>query len=427
MKILILGRGFAGLSFAREIQQLGHDAIVIGNPLGIHRSTSHPEKRTFEGHAAASRAAVGISSLKGHFLPQTRMFEEKIRGHEGLGKWLAQISADSGIPIPFFRGPIFEAYFSSKEFEHLHERIFHSNFHGFYKNHLLEASEFLQLFAGRKSLMASPLGAFQFYDDLWFDPSQCLNSLESAIIKNGGIIITGSFQHLIFKDKNPLDTISPGRLTSFVDTSDYPGSQPLSLNHDHLVIACGSSTNDILNLLECPTINLSLCTGVTTVSSSHQTSSTPPWFLRYKKTNIVGLKEALIYGSTSLNKNLPGLKSLPPSSINDDIICSDLKNDLEISNLIGRPRVTEHLWGARVRTKDRSPVLGNLAMLYNSKTGSQFRSYPHFVLNNIWIMTGFYKNGLQLSWIFAQKLAQALLKNAPEVIEKDFSLSRLIT
>ncbi len=417
MQFVVLGRGFAGLSVAWELQQKGHQVTVVGiSP----ESEDDPGSGDLPSLArgSASRAAIGVSSLKGHFLPQTKMFREKILGHQGLSHWIDQIIRVSGIQIPFFRGALFEPFFNKMEFTHLHERIFHGNFHGLYKNKILTPQEFERSYPGWRDLKKPPLGAFQFFDDLWFDPGRCLDALEVAISKIGGQIIPGSFRDLSSYQKEGSPSFS---------VKIQSGSREINLNCDQMVIACGSSTNDILTTLDAPTLPLSLCTGVTTISANEDGRRLNPWCLRVRKTNIVGLETSLRYGSSSLNKKASSLSQLTSQNRTDDIYETDKADRTGIFNLISRPKNATYLWGARVRTKDRAPVMGNLKMLYDRPLFERFKSYPPSILESVWIMTGFYKNGLQLSWSFAQKLSAAMLAKNPDFIEDEFSLIRILS
>jgi glycine/D-amino acid oxidase-like deaminating enzyme len=345
------------------------------------------------------------------------MFREKILGHQGLFQWVNQISRVSGIQIPFFRGALFEPFFTKTEFAHLHERIFHGNFHGLYKNKILTPQEFEHSYLGWSDLKKPALGAFQFFDDLWFDPGKCLDALEGALIKKGGNIIPGSFKALISENKE-------GPIS--IKVTIHSGSQEIILSCDQVVIACGASTNDILQTLEVPTLPLNLCTGVTTLSRDVNLRRQSPWCLRIRKTNIVGLESSSRYGSSSFNKKASSLSQLASQDKIHDIDETDKANNTDIFKLINRPQNVSYLWGARVRTKDRAPVMGNLKMLCDHRLFTSANNYPPSLLDSVWIITGFYKNGLQLSWSFAQKLSAAMLAKRPDFIEDDFSLIRIL-
>lgn len=415
MQFVILGRGFGGLSIGWELQQQGHQVTVVGMP--YQGGLGDLGKAAFQSFIGipASRAAIGVSSLKGHFLPQTKMFREKILGHQGLFPWVDQISRVSGIQVPFFRGSLFEPFFTKTEFAHLHERIFHGNFHGFYKNQILTPQEFQESYLGWSELKKTALGAFQFFDDLWFDPGRCLDALEAAIAKKGGQIIPGSFKALNSPKKD-------GRAS--IKVTIQSESQEIVLSCDQMVIACGSSTNDILTTLKVPNLPLSLCTGVTSITLDLSQRCQSPWSLRIRKTNIVGYETTLRYGSSSFNKKASSLNQLASNDQAQDIDDTEKAHSSEIFNLINRPQNVSYLWGARVRTKDRAPMLGNLKMLCDHQMFTSSNDYPTSLLENVWIITGFYKNGLQLSWSFAQKLAAAMIAKKADLIEDEFSLIR---
>lgn len=401
LKIAILGRGFAGLSLAWEMQLRGHQVVVVG--VGAkergHGSALRP----------ASYAAVGISSIKGHFLPDSLLFSVKLKAHAGLEGWLQQVERCAGIPIPRFKGRIFEPFYEAEEFIALHERIYHGNPTGLYRNRIVGSEDLCNLLQGAR-IQVSPLGAFEFFEDLWFDPQRCLEALEVSILKKGGTIVEGCLEKI--------GEVEGDQLTCLIRPLEE--KQLVKLVADRIVFACGSHTNDALKKVG-PNLSLPvhLCTGVT-LNYNHQASLGAYIGLRHKKTNTIVFNNKLIVGSSSIN-HLSQYHQLLPLKVEEKEGNQYLEEiDPKIKKMGCLDDAIKIRWGARLRAKDRYPVMGPLMEL-----GYQTDKIHSTLLSGIWIFTGLYKNGLQISWLLARELATAIEKSATNILNPRFSLRRL--
>jgi glycine/D-amino acid oxidase-like deaminating enzyme len=403
VKVLICGRGFSGLSLALEMLTRGHQVVVAG--MGISLDSKEQNLRP------ASLAAVGISSNKGHFLADSDLFELKLRGHRGLQSWINSLELTSSQRIPMFRSQVFEPFFNKEEYGYLHERIFHGNPSGFYLNRIISYQEFAKNIGGT-SLLMEPLGAFQYVEDLWFDPHSCLRALEIAILKLGGQIVNGALEGLVWAgDKygkvrcrirlNPHDT------TYFCDV-------------EQIVLACGSYTNDTLNRINLGVkLPFRLCSG-STLNYKMQSNSEKKWALRIKKNNIVAYNNELIVGSSSVNHVSDYHSQIDFKKSEQEQYLSQINHQLE--KMFRELEWSHQIWGVRLRTNDRYPVMGSLTEISDQVE----IKIDSCIIQRLWIFTGMYKNGLQLSWLLAKDLADALEFPITKAIDRRLSLKRIM-
>lgn len=405
MKVLIFGRGFAGLSLALELLNRGHEVQVAG--VGTAQSwVAHPLR-------PASAAAVGMSSNKGHFWADTDLFELKLKGHRGLESWLKRVESAAEMKIPRFSGRVFEPFFNRREYEYLHERIFHTNPTGFYRNRIVPWQGIKPDLDGT-SFGLTPLGAFEYFDDLWFDPKSCLTALERSIMRCGGQIVDGSIETLEWMGDRY------GKIRSRIRLIPH-GTVYLS-DSDQIVLACGSHINDVLNKISPGfLLPIRICSG-TTLRYRSPSALRTGWALRVKKTNFVAYGDGIIVGSSSINHNI---------SRHDELASQQCKHEMDhysasthhlLESMTSRVQLIEKIWGARVRTNDRYPLIGPLIEL-SDKISIPIQ--PH-VIKRLWIFTGMYKNGLQLSWLLAKNLADSIELSGGAIISNKLSLKRLI-
>jgi glycine/D-amino acid oxidase-like deaminating enzyme len=340
--------------------QRGWDVTVIG-----------PRERL----GTASHAAVGVSSLKGHILPSQPLFLAKLKGHEQLPHWLANIERDSGQKIPQIKSGVVEPFFDLDGFSYLSERVFHRKFRGCLRARLVGQSELSEAFFSPPFLNTTPRGAFYYPGDLWFDPIATLGALETAILRLKGTFIDDT-----------VCRVSPGELA---------GIQVHGANAHYsakeVVVAVGAYTGDILQNSGLPTLHLQLSPGETLYA---QTNLDLSFNLRLGKTNYVGYQSELRWGSTSRSAdNLETELGAGPAMRGIEALWSEASRIFKPDYL--QPNHKSIKWGLRTRTRDRAPVVGPLF-------------WPNHELNKVWVATGFYKNGLQLAGLIAHQVGANL-------------------
>ena len=414
LKILILGRGFAGLSLAWELIHRGHKVVVVGHGVSSYSSehNRHP----------ASCAAVGVSSLKGHFLADSALFAAKLASHHGLESWLQGIEVFSKRHIPRFKGSVFEPFFNCREFQYLHERIFHGNPTGLYRNRIVDSKEFREKIS-LEWKEAHPLGAFEYYNDLWFDPAVCLEALEKAIRSKGGQIIDGLLNGISLQvQQNSKAKSQEEKNILKCAIQLLMGTESMFCETQHMVLACGSYLNDVLFKLDAGfSLPVSLCSGSTlTYKSTYNNYSS--WGLRIKKTNFIFSNSQVIVGSSSFNHDIGRhslLEGLIPKSGFEEY---KMTKDEQLAHVVGEEvKLSRFQWGARLKAKDRSPIIGSLVQLANNVS----MAFPKEILPKIWIFSGLYKNGLQVAWWLAKNLSDEIEGQKNKIVMQDFSIKRL--
>jgi glycine/D-amino acid oxidase-like deaminating enzyme len=370
LSVHVIGRGIIGLSIAYEMCLRGWQVTVLG-----------PKDLS----GTASRAAVGVSSLKGHILPGHPLFLAKMKGHEGLPGWLKNIERDSGQVIPQLRSGVVEPFFDLKGFQYLSERIFHGKYRGCLRARLYGEGTDAEAQTGAGLLRPRPRGAFVYSGDLWFDPDKTLTALETAIVRLGG-----TFLDVLVKRVIP-DLGSGASIEAEVDTGTDQSGQSIRIKAQEVVIAAGAFTSEILETSLLPSLGLQYSPGETLFAKLNVAE---PFNLRLGKTNYVAHEGLLRWGSSSrvvrdLAQEIQGGAS--PSAV--QTLLSDAERFIKPTFM--QQSSLQVRWGIRTRVRDRAPVVGPLF-------------WPDLPLKKVWVAVGFYKNGLQLAGLLAHYLGDAL-------------------
>lgn len=362
--ILVIGRGIAGLAVAFELLKHRKKAVVIG-PASLERT--------------ASAAAVGLSSLKGQYHASKPLFAAKVDGHKHLWPWLAEIEAISGLTIPRFQSCSHEPYWSLMEYERIRERVFHRTFSGHTGARFSNPDEAVQ------ALFSQPFLGHAIYDgDLWFDPRKCLEALEVAIVKLGGLLIDETVARIV-KDGEAVR--AEGVENSF--------------KSEHLILAAGIYSDTILNNSGILAPKQRAVFGETLVTDKFSQGS--PHIVHMGQKHLIRHQGGWSYGSSSINiESFDGsdFESAEPALQQDSRLTAGL-----LSN-----RFSTRYTGIRGRYPDIAPGMGELK-LPDSKA-------------KIMIFSGFYKNGLQLAPFFAEKLARYYGSSSAFLCESQFSIAR---
>lgn len=341
-----------------------------------------------ERFGTASYAAIGVSSLKGHILPSQPLFQAKLHGHALLPAWLTAIENDAKVVIPQLKTGVVEPFFDLPGFAYLSERVFHGQFRGCLRGHLISAQEMRARNLGTSLLGVVPRGGFLYPGDLWFDPSATLDALEKAIQNRGGSILEGLVTRVIPQVGGGLEIEVANALGS---PSGSHADRTLFKARE-VVLAAGAFSCAILQQSGLPPVSLQLAPGETLDAPLDVQEGLN---LRLGKTNYVAHGGMLRWGSTSrIGRDLSlEIESGGASPQGVESLWKEAHRYLNGAH-ISPARATVR-WGIRTRVRDRAPVVGPLF-------------WPHSRTQKLWVALGFYKNGLQLAGLLAGFLGDSL-------------------
>jgi glycine/D-amino acid oxidase-like deaminating enzyme len=349
--IVIIGRGFAGLSLAVELAQSGTACVEI----------------IYDEHDAheASRAAHGISTIKGIFEADSDLFSKKIEGHRGFNDWLQSLERVVGAKRPpdVWRLGVSESFRTAEDFRRDFGRIYRKDFFGL-KNVKVD-------FAVEDQF------ATAFYPaDFWIDPHYLLDLLLAASKRLGVVFTPGRvlkinpahvYSEIVLKSAEPIRTrctvICAGAGTAALITSGGPEV----LRRLFAIAGCTfRARNDQIESCEVKgTAGLvSLGKNIYWGSTSESTQELSTHVTLKKPAN---LPEQIFAGQKLLSKL--GRHKISPTSINA-------------------------AWGVRIRTRKRDPFVD---------CADPF--------GNVWASTGFYKSGITLCWLLSKGVSKKLLES----------------
>jgi glycine/D-amino acid oxidase-like deaminating enzyme len=109
----IIGAGIIGLSCAYELLQNGYEVTIFDD----------------DDPAQASRAALGLSVIKGNFYARDELFALKSLGHKTFIRWVEGIAQTSGTSnAVLLNSGLTEKFLSQGDFQTQSERAFHGEF-----------------------------------------------------------------------------------------------------------------------------------------------------------------------------------------------------------------------------------------------------------------------------------------------------------
>ncbi|MBM4251040.1 MAG: FAD-binding oxidoreductase [Deltaproteobacteria bacterium] len=352
-QVSVIGRGIIGLTVAQALLERGWQVTVIGPQIVL---------------GAASRAAVGTSTLKGNVVAQNPFFGLKISGHQGLKPWLERLERISNHRISRNFGGAFEPFPSVSSYRQVRERVFHRQFTGCKNVAVVDGQALKQLFPHQSKLNSQAIGAFHYYQDLWFDPSDTLDALESYLRLSGVNFLEGLVHSVV-------PAIDNGLLICL-----FNGQR---IQSEEAVLATGVFANEILERSGFQGMRQDLVEGETLTGSLEVDDFMT---LKLGKINLVIDGTRFLYGSSSRSQSALSFCASNEQSI--EILRQ------EVQNLI-TPSVMGSVWGIRGRFKSRTPGIGSV-------------EFPAPMPRRLWVALGFYKNGLQLAHLFANNLASLM-------------------
>jgi glycine/D-amino acid oxidase-like deaminating enzyme len=349
--VVIIGRGFAGLSLAVELAQSGAARVEI----------IYDENDAFE----ASSAAHGISTIKGIFEADSDLFSKKIEGHRGFNEWLQslEILVGSKRPPDVWRSGVSESFSTIEDFRKDFGRIYRKDFAGL-KNVKID-------FAVKDQF------ATAFYPaDFWIDPHYLLDLLMAASKRLGVIFTTDRVLKI-----HPAQGHSELKL-KFADT----------IKTRCVVICAGAGTAALIPRGGPEALrHLFAVAGCTYRARNNQIE-----LFEVKGTaGVISFGENIYWGSTSesaheLSANLTLAK--PPKNSEQIFSGQKLLSKLGLHEI--SPTSIKPAWGVRVRTRKRDPFVGCADPLAN-----------------VWASTGFYKSGITLCWLLSKSVSKKLLES----------------
>lgn len=386
----IIGRGIIGLATAFALQEAGWRVSVIG-----------PIARP----GSATRAAVGVSSLRGQIATKSPLFAAKMRGHALLPGWLDRIEAASGQSIRRSFNGLYEPFYGDEDYDRLvrglqrgqplaaavAEIIASNDLHAHLRRqgHFL-TKELLQPFQACNGVIYYP-------NDGWFDADATLNALEEALRRRGALFYDWEVERLASGMDGDVEIVS----------RHY--AHPI-LRSSQVVLAAGIFANEILTRCEVSYPQQQAVAGSTLIlrpQHGQEERRTATLALRFGKLNILLTEAGYRIGSTSENLTTSDYREFTEAAVDSEapLLWAAAARYLGESALTDASDIA---CGVRGRFDDRYPALGWIRL---ANGGAR-----------VLVSLGFYKNGLQLAPLFASYAAN-LLAGSGE-IPPEFSASR---
>ncbi len=354
----VIGRGIVGLSLAYELSRRNWRISVVGPAARI---------------GTASRAAVGVSSMKGQILVDQPLFAVKMYGHYGLKTWIESVEKASGRQIPHDFGGVYEPFSTVTEFEWIRERVFHRKLTGCLNARLLSREDWERQLFAPSGIRSDWRSAFHYSQDGWVDTVALLEALEVALLRAGSQFVDVEVRRIVPTGESDLT----------LETQAGPIVAPIA------VVAAGVFSNEILAASGLQGLEQKAVPGETL--SGHAAPRSAPVALRVAKLNFIQQGGKVRIGSSSRVAS----SAVDWGQSSEEV--ARLK--AMAAKAFHWTEPTEALWGVRGRLRDRMPAIGQLFFPGGRK--------------GPWVSLGYYKNGVQLSHLFAQKLASLLEGEQP--------------
>jgi glycine/D-amino acid oxidase-like deaminating enzyme len=372
LKVIVIGRGIAGLSCAFRLIKAGIDFVIVGQK---------------DSPAQASRCAQGILANKGLIFFDSPLFAAKLKSLLHTQEWLTEIEELSGLSIARSFHGIEEPYWSPEEFQDLVGRIYRRQFWGCFQSENRSRSHWpLTPFS-----KGSPLGFLKYPKDGWFDVEATLDALELILEKNSVESHQAVVEGFIQSGEEDIDVLlSTGKV----------------IRGHKIVLASGSGSRELLDKLGVNPPKSFVIGGQTL---KLKTPSHTPSI----QTHVKGTFSATWSG----NHLIIGSSSWKGVEIDAQALEEDARSLLGEAekrfgwDLSGPGFVIESRRGARYRYADRMPAVGPLL------------EGPW--KEKIFFLNGFYKNGLHLADLCSLDLIAYLQNRTEDVKYPDFHPKRL--
>lgn len=372
MQIAVIGRGIAGLTIAYRLLEQGHKPTIFGKH-----------------ELRASDAAQGLLCNKGLLFSFQPLFRAKLHSIYRVQRFLADVEKRSGYSIEKRFDGVLEPYFSSEDYHRIVKRVYKGKFTGLYGTKNLPPSSTLSEY------FESPQGCLYYPQDGWYSAVDLLRALESYLLESGAETYTDLIGSI-----RPLED---GRLCLRTKSGE-------SRIFDKLVIAAGVGTQGLLNSLGIHGIKFFYHPGQ--VMAIDHSGLDGYAFVR-RTYSLIGQRRMML-GSTTGKSLVPsfnidleaGREKLWEALSQEFCVRSDVLQKLQSCDI-------EDLWGVRVRIHDRLPILGSLGAF-------------DAALRSVFVCSGLYKNGLQLSEAMAEWVVSEMLNGYMDEFGQAFHVNRFI-
>lgn len=346
----IVGAGLGGFFSAWSLTERNIPCAVVGKK----------EK-------AASFAAQGVVGNKGLFLADTPLFKNKILGARRMAEFCRRLGEQTKRKI-IVEGMVYEPFSSLEKWRKSQRRIYREDFFGCYGGKLLtpedigESAVFLQ--SHRR-----PAAALQYCFDAIVDVELLLSTMREILTARGVKFVDEEMTHLSH-DGN-------WRLRN--DSQEV-------LRCDHIFLAPGSGISFFRDYLDIDIPKAQLVSGYTFRKDVEEQSQT---FALLRETHAYcQFSNKISLGSTS-HKG-----ALDPKVLQSDLAELEnlFRNEIDFAHLDGNLSCQG---GERVFYKNREPICG----VFTARRFTQ----------PVYLLSGLYKNGLQLAPLLGEKLCKEFL------------------
>jgi glycine/D-amino acid oxidase-like deaminating enzyme len=350
---MVIGAGLAGLTSAIELSRKGYKVALVYDG----RDKSY-----------ATRATHGISTIKGILESDTDLFALKLKGHRGFPEWLLELEREIGQQRPaqvFLRG-VDESFNSQEQFKKEFGRIYRRDFIGAKQVQWKKPND-------------ESFAMVHYPGDWWINPRYLLDIYWRVIRQQNVVSVNTPVEQVLIKD----DLIH-------VKTADHRW-----FGAKKIIICSGARTPGLLSLS-----NIDLPERLFAVAGytfTGRTSMSKTGCLVKGTSGLAHVDCELFWGSTSEPaRELSDTNQQPLSSANEDQVKElGLKLLQSLAPSFSKQAITDlnSLWGVRVRTRTRAPLV---KCVYRNRS------------NSVWVNTGYYKSGIILSWLKAKDLADSI-------------------
>lgn len=357
--ILVIGRGFAGLTAALELARAGVSVSLLG-----------PSEDPWMG----SKAAQGASTIKGLLESSQDLFSLKMLAHRSFLSWLKELDQKTRLPTRKIVG-VYEPFWKQAQFSQQQSRIFKQRFCGAFA---LETN-------ARWPVASStvPWAVNYYPQDFWVDPDQLLVHLQHACQESG--VENTSQQRVI-----ALSEYHDGVVATLDDGT--------AVHAKKAVVAVGAGITQIKGLGQAAKM-FSGASGHTFRGKCNQ-SEIARWCLVKELHALARFEDEWLLGSSTDEKNISLTSQqshsfTPPTYEQSQIVLASLGVEC-LPESAARKTMCHPVarWGIRVRKKNRSPYVGPC---------------PGFDGGNVFLNTAYYKSGVTMTHLGAQYLAHLIL------------------
>ena len=356
-EIIILGQGLSGLCTAFYLLDTYNiRPIILG--LGLN-------------HESASSVGQGVVSTKGLLIPESPLFYDKMLGSHRLPSFLSRLEALSGCRIRRHQG-FFEPYKTEAQFQKMASRIYRGQFTGMFGvSHIAPKA-----LAG---MLSDYHGAFYYPKDIWVNQKDLLFALKTYLTQRGAVFHGVRAVSL---------EVLKGGYRTHLEGGDY-------LDSLGLCVCVGPDSKKLLSPFGAAS-SLQLSAGMTLFGRGGPHSYENDIALTSGVKSLVFHEGCFALGASSFETPIEKSAAFFEEKKAQLLSSSPLFSLLDQHKK--SPTSLEAKVGIRVKTKNRLPLMGYCG--------------PYMEGLGLWVLTGLYKNGLQLAPVYGARLARAIKDGA---------------